>query len=339
MVKRSRAGIFLGLALLALPSVAFADATSDGEAAASETEHPWCTPEVATLHVSSGGVASGGVASGGVDSASGTTPVCTYTPDKLAEGPRTLVVFLHGLTAAGSDWQYAFQKAGMRIADSKGFTVLMPRGRRGIGPKGSEDNWAWPTGSSAQLSVESDVLAEWASAQAKLEEKSGAKFDRVWVFGFSNGAYYAASLAARGRLANDGDASSPQKHVVASGYAVFAGGSGASYLSASAKNVTDRPRFFVAWGGQDPAHGDQEELAHMLHDLGWPMKSSPAPKAGHTATDKQLAEAVAFLGGETDPDKTVPKKTAAPQRDKKATKKTAKKSKSKKTKTKKKGKG
>ncbi len=311
----SRAGIALGLALLALPSVAWADGVVSGEASG-EAEHPWCTPEVATLEVSSG------------------SPVCTYTPEKLADGPKTLVIFLHGLTAAGSDWQYAFQKAGMRIADSKGFTVLMPRGRRGIGPKGSEDNWAWPTGSSAQLTVESDVLAEWASAQAKLEEKNGAKFDRVWVFGFSNGAYYAASLASRGRLTSDGDAS----HPVASGYAVFAGGSGASYLSVSAKNVADRPRFFVAWGGQDPAHGDQEELAHMLHDLGWPMKSSPAPKAGHTATDKQLAEAVAFLGGETDPDKTVPKKTAEPQRDKKSKpKKTAKKSKSKKTKKKSKG--
>lgn len=76
----------------------------------------------------------------------------------------------------------------------------------------------------------------------------------------------------------------------------------------------------------------------MLHDLGWPLKTSPAPKAGHTATDKQLADAVAFLSGETEPDKTVPKKTASPQRNKKS-KKTAKKSKTSKTKKpKKKGK-
>ena len=34
-----------------------------------------------------------------------------------------------------------------------------------------------------------------------------------------------------------------RQHIVASGYAVFAGGSGASYLSVSAKSVTDRPRF------------------------------------------------------------------------------------------------
>lgn len=295
-------GAGLALGALVAPSVARADDDAD---------HPWCAPEVSSLSNS----------------------VCTYTPEKIADGPKTLVIFLHGLTSAGSDWQYAFQRAGKRIADSKGFTVIMPRGRLGVGPGNATDTWAWPTAQGNQTTTEGEILAEWATAQSELEAKNGAKFDRVWVFGFSNGAYYAASLASRGRLAMDGD----DKHPVASGYAVFAGGSGASYMSATAKNVTDRPRFFVAWGGQDPAHGDQEELAHMLHDLGWPLKTSPAPKAGHTATDKQLADAVAFLSGETDPDKTVPKKTASPQRDKKkSTKKTAKKSKSKKSKTKKK---
>ncbi|MFO0613750.1 MAG: PHB depolymerase family esterase [Polyangiaceae bacterium] len=287
----SRGGILLGLAIAVAPSIALAE---DGD-------HPWCAPELSTLSNS----------------------VCTYTPEKIAEGPKTLVIFLHGLTSAGSDWQYAFQRAGMRIADSKGFTVIMPRGRLGIGPGNAMDTWAWPTAQGNQATTESELLEEWATAQSELEAKAGSKFERVWVFGFSNGAYYAASLAARGRLASDGDS----KHPVASGYAVFAGGSGASYLSVTAKNVEDRPRFFVAWGGQDPAHGDQEELAHMLHDLGWPLKTSPAPKAGHTATDKQLTEAVAFLGGETDPDKTVPKITAKPQRTSKS--KTAKKSKSK----------
>lgn len=302
-------GWILGAALVSLACARSTVALADDATTTGEADHPWCAPEVSTLSAS----------------------VCSYTPEKIAEGPKTLVIFLHGLTAAGSDWQYAFQRAGMRIADSKGFTVIMPRGRLGVGPGQAMDTWAWPTSQVGQSSVEGELLAEWSEAQAALEVKNGAKFDRVWVFGFSNGAYYAASLAARGRLsvdpaAADGDA----KHPVASGYAVFAGGSGASYLNASAKSVTDRPRFFVAWGGQDPAHGDQEELAHMLHDLGWPMKSSPAPKAGHTATDKQLAEAVAFLSGETDPDKTVPKKTAKPQRTNK--KKTAKKSKSKKPK-------
>lgn len=295
------AAIAIGVGLA--PTVARADDAGD---------HPWCAPEVSAL--------------------AGASSVCTYTPEKLADGPRTLVIFLHGLTSAGSDWQYAFQRAGKRIADAKGFTVLMPRGRLGVGPNNAMDTWAWPTAQGNQTTTEAEILAEWSAAETELETKSGQKFERVWVFGFSNGAYYAASLAARGRLSQDGDAN----HPVASGYAVFAGGSGASYLNATAKNVSDRPRFFVAWGGQDPAHGDQEELAHMLHDIGWPLKTSPAPKAGHTATDTQLSEAVAFLSGETDPDKTVPKKTASPQRTKKS-KKTAKKSKKSKT-TKKKGK-
>jgi predicted esterase len=231
----------------------------------------WCAPELESL----------------------SNDVCTFASSKPASGPRTLVIFLHGVTEPGSGWQWTFQRAAARIADSRGLTVIMPRGRRGNGPKGMEDWWTWPTSQVAQEKIESDIIAEWAAAQTELETKAGQKFERVWVFGFSNGAYYATSLAMRGRLGSDGD----PKHPVANGFAAFAGGSGASYLKAAGKQTKDRPPFFVGWGGKDPAHGDQEELAEMLKDLSWPSKAEGAKKAGHTATDKQLDDAVAFLSG------------------------------------------
>lgn len=231
----------------------------------------WCAPELESL----------------------SNDVCTFQSSHPSSGPRTLVIFLHGVTEPGSGWQWTFQRAAARIADSRGLTVIMPRGRRGNGPKGMEDWWTWPTSQAAQEKIEGEILAEWAGAQTELETKMGQKFERVWVFGFSNGAYYATSLAMRGRLAADGDA----KHPVANGYAAFAGGSGASYLKVAGKQTKDRPPFFVGWGGKDPKHGDQEELAEMLKDLHWPSKSEGAKKAGHTATDKQLTDAVAFLGG------------------------------------------
>jgi len=274
-----------------------AAAPSSAPSAAPADESAWCAPELTTLK----------------------NDVCSFTPADVPSGPRTLVIFLHGVTEPGSNWQWTFQRAAMRIATSKGFSVITPRGRRGIGPKGMEDWWTWPTAETAQQKVESDLLAEWTEAKEELEAKSGAKFERVWIFGFSNGAYYATSLAMRGRLADDGDA----KHPIADGYAAFAGGSGASYLKLAAAKTKTRPRFFVGWGGKDPKHGDQEELAAMLHDLGWPSKSDPAKNAGHTATDRQLSDAVAFLSGKeiepTPEPAATPSKMTARAHSKKAT--------------------
>src|SRR5687767_11195861 len=48
---------------------------------------------------------------------------------------RTLVIFLHPLVGAGSNWQWDQQRLFARLAEASGFSVLMPRGRLGIGPK------------------------------------------------------------------------------------------------------------------------------------------------------------------------------------------------------------
>jgi predicted esterase len=284
--------------------------TSDAKAADADR---WCAPELESL----------------------SNDVCTFASSHPSSGPRTLVIFLHGVTQPGSGWQWTFQRGAARIAEARGLTVIMPRGRRGHGPKGMEDWWTWPTSQKAQQAIEAEILAEWAGAERELETKLGQKFERVWVFGFSNGAYYATSLAMRGRLAADGD----PNHPVADGYAAFAGGSGASYLKAAGKVTKDRPPFFVGWGGKDPKHGDQQELAEMLKDLRWPSKSEGAKKAGHTATDRQLTDAVAFLGGrESSATSEAAADSDAAEGDKPAShpKKTASKSKSKKKKKQKK---
>ncbi len=209
--------------------------------------------------------------------------VCAFTPKQAAAGPRTLVIFLHGVVKPDTQWQWAQQRGAARAAEAHGFTVLMPRGRAGIGPKGMESWWSWPTAASAQARVEDELVGEWRAARGALESRSGAPFERVWVFGFSNGAYYATSLAMRGRLAD------------ADGFAVFAGGSGASYLEKSGQAQKRRAPFFVAWGERDPAHGDQVKLAKLLRRLRWPSKSEGAKRAGHAMTDKQVTDAVQFL--------------------------------------------
>jgi predicted esterase len=237
---------------------------------------PWCAPDLVTLP----------------------GDVCAHVPGKEANGPRTLVIFLHGVILPDSGWQWAQQRGAARMGAAHGFSVIMPRGRRGIGPKGMEDWWTWPTSAAAQKTLEDALVNEWNAARAELEKRSGKPFERVFVFGFSNGAYYATSLAMRGRLPVDG-------------YAVFAGGSGAAYLEKTGAHTKPRPRFFVAWGGKDPAHRDQEALARMLQRLRWPAKAMGVRRAGHTMTDAQVAAAVRFLAGAAETAKGATKKRAA----------------------------
>ncbi|MGK3985747.1 hypothetical protein WME99_22055 [Sorangium sp. So ce136] len=217
--------------------------------------------------------------------------VCAALPAKEAPGPRVLVIFLHGVVQPDSGWQWAQQRGAARAGARRGVAVLMPRGRRGIGPRAvprsassMEDWWCWPTSAAAQAAHEDALLAEWDTARAELERRAGGRFERVLVFGFSNGAYYATSLAMRGRLQVDG-------------YAAFAGGSGARHLERSGAQTKLRVPVFVGWGGKDPAHKDQVALARMLRRLKWPSKSLGKPRAGHAMTDDQVDEALDFLIG------------------------------------------
>lgn len=195
---------------------------------------------------------------------------------------RTLILFLHSLVPAGSSWQWEQQRTVLRMAEARGFAALMPRGRRGIGPGRLPDTWAWPTSASAQNQLEDDLIAEWASARAELERRQGARFERLYVFGFSNGAYYTSSLALRGRLEE------------ADGYAAFSGGAGGKYASVLGARTSRRVPIFIGYGTRDPAHNDMRTLAKTLSLLGWRHRVK-AEDVGHTVTDTQLRFAIAYL--------------------------------------------
>jgi predicted esterase len=209
--------------------------------------------------------------------------VCAFVPDAAAKGSRTLVIYLHGVIQPDTTTQWLQQRAAARVGAKYGFTVIMPRGRRGIGPKTMEQWWTWPTSVDARFANEDALVAEWTAARAALEQKAGKPFERVYVFGFSNGAYYATSLAMRGRLDVDG-------------YALFAGGSGAAYHETEAKQAKRKAPIAVAWGEGDPSHEKQKDLAKLLRRLRWPSKALGRRRAGHAMTDEQVEEALAFLG-------------------------------------------
>ena len=208
--------------------------------------------------------------------------MCFHAPAHAgaSEHP-VLVLFLHSLVAVKSDWQWEQQRVLTSAADRHGFSVLMPRGRAGLGPRRAGDVWAWPTSPATQAEVEEELIAEWVAARKQIEARTGQPFERLLVFGFSNGAYYASTLALRNRLAADG-------------YGVFAGGSGGKYASVLGSRATRRAPIFIGYGTKDPAWRDMASLADTLKKLGWRHQVKADP-VGHLVTEAQLAAAMRFL--------------------------------------------
>lgn len=226
--------------------------------------------------------------------------VCYAKGPASPAGKRTLVVFLHGLTKVGSGWQYNPQKGLMRAGKRLGFSLLAPRGRVGLGDKADKDETiAWPT---SNRTVEDEVVSEWMEAKALIEKREGAPFDEVFVLGFSNGAYFASSLALRGRLDVDG-------------YGIFAGGSAGKGTVASSKNVKNRRPVFLAIASKDETTAKKaKELRKALKELKWPHESMSKP-VGHTIADEQLDKSIPYLRSQ----KADGKSEGSPDADKKKT--------------------
>ncbi|MBX3182392.1 MAG: hypothetical protein KIT72_08915 [Polyangiaceae bacterium] len=236
---------------------------SDPDQAPSEADQHWCAPELRRLELSCDDCA-----------------VCAFELGSK-EPTDTLVIFLHGVVKGDSGWQHNQQRALVRAARANGFDLLAPRGRRGVGPKDMERWWTWPTRSALQAEHEPSLFLEWREARALLETGREA-YKRVLLIGFSNGAYYASSLALRGAFE-------------ANGYATLAGG-GANYLEQRARGVKQRPPIYVGYGLKDTsARKDADGFGKLLKRLGWPHQVKARPKVGHSMTDAQLAEALRFL--------------------------------------------
>ena len=245
--------------LAALCSALLTGALPSGARAENKPEPtPWCAPELEVIQ----------------------DRVCAITPEADSSN-RTLVIFLHSLVGVSSSWAWEQQRLMARMAKTYGLSALIPRGRPGFGPGRDPKVLAWPTAKELQDPHEAALLAEWTAAREELEKRKG-KFDRVLVFGFSNGAYYATSLALRGRLDVDG-------------YGVFAGGSGGKYSRLLAASAKRRVPIFIGYGTLDKAHRDQRELGKLLHELRWPHRVK-AERIGHTVSDSQIRGALRFLG-------------------------------------------
>jgi predicted esterase len=207
--------------------------------------------------------------------------VCYFEPES-AEPVKRLAIFLHGLVKVGSDWQHNQQRSAARVARQNGFAVLMPRGRVGAGSQKFADQWNWPTSVAGREQYEREVLDEWSAARAAVEQRRGLPFERLYVLGFSAGAYYAASLALGNRFQADG-------------FGVFAGGGAAKDTARHLRRMRSRTPIYVGWGMKDSARHDPERLAKALKTAGWPHKASGRRGVGHAMTDSQVRDAIAFF--------------------------------------------
>jgi predicted esterase len=236
--------MFVAVALLTVPTKAHAEERTANAA--------WCGAESETLP----------------------GDVC-YVDGRTKGARRTLVIWLHGVIPTNTTWSWNHQHMLRRVAKQHGIELLFPRGVAGKGLYG------WPGTPKAQEESEQALIDQWMGAKERLEQRENRPFDEVYIFGFSSGAYFASSLAMRGRVNVDG-------------YAVFAGG---QPMAAPSEHPAHSAPVFVGVCANDrttAAHS--RAFAGSLAAAGISRMVSEQ-KIGHDLSEVHFAQALAYLRG------------------------------------------
>jgi predicted esterase len=186
---------------------------------------------------------------------------------------RTLVIFLHGAIAKNTTWSWNHERMMMKLAKAHNIEILFPRSP--TTPAG----YVWPGRVETQEQVEQQLIDNWMSAKTSLEKRDNRPFDEVFVMGFSSGAYYASSLAMRGRLDVDG-------------YAVFAGGQ--PMPRATTPTYHFSPVFVGVCSADETTAAHSRAFAGSLTAAGIP-RSVSEQNVGHGLSDVHFRQALGFL--------------------------------------------
>lgn len=207
---------------------------------------------------------------------------CVALPERFAT-PASLVIHVHGMIASDA-LPTAEQAMLLAAARAHGFAVLFPRGKAGLcgWEPTVEGNLCWPTKQHSVDESGPEILAGWAERQARAEEIAGVRFERRYLFGFSNGGYFVAFLSVEGRFPIDGAG------VVGAGRTAVD-----ETLSGSA-----HPPFYLAVGDQEAVvtRQDADNLAHVLTLRGWPLTYVIHPGGVHQLHESDFASAWAAWG-------------------------------------------
>ncbi|MBX3191885.1 MAG: hypothetical protein KF819_33145 [Labilithrix sp.] len=211
-----------------------------------------------------------------------------YVLPKLAEGkPRRLLVYLHGIVPPlpTSTQKHTVHTIVMQASTRAGAAAIVPRGRRGIGPSGAKDWYAWPTAPATHAQHAAAIIARWIELKKKVEERAGAPFERTYLAGSSNGAYFIAALSMRSDLDEGGFA--------VDGFGAMSGGSAAGKSAAALTGKTPRP-YYVGFGTyDDETKVNAKSLVAVLTAAAWPLRVAEHA-VGHGAKEIYLDEAFAF---------------------------------------------
>lgn len=204
--------------------------------------------------------------------------VC-YVDGRTNGARRTLVIWLHGVIAKNTTWSWNHQRMLRRVAKQHGIELLFPRGVAG------DSLYAWPGTLQAQEKNEQALIDEWMNAKRILEQRDSRPFDDVYVFGFSSGAYFASSLAMRGRVDVDG-------------YAVFAGGQPMAPVATAALRFS--PVFVGVCADDKTTAQHSRAFAGALRSAGIPRMVSEQ-NVGHDLSEVHFAQALRFLRSKSAP--------------------------------------
>jgi predicted esterase len=201
--------------------------------------------------------------------------VCHIAGTPSPDGRRTLVIFLHGVIAKNTMWQWLQERGVARSAKLLHFEAIVPQAP-GVGPDAA-GGYAWPGGHGAKGTDEDALIRGWTRARRQLEERNGHPFDEVYVVGFSSGAYFATSLAVRAKLDVDG-------------YVVLAGGS----PNEPPPGARHTPVFVGVCAKDRASAPAARELGHLLAARGWATRIDEQP-VGHGVNDVHMVHALGWL--------------------------------------------
>ncbi|MBX3204453.1 MAG: hypothetical protein KF764_05260 [Labilithrix sp.] len=246
------AGVVGALALTPKPSEA---AAAKGARAAKKATgpSPWCAPEVEALP----------------------GDVCYLDGDSTGQPRRTLVIFLHGAIAKNTNWSQNHERMLLRLAKATGIEVLFPQSPL------TQVGYVWPGAVEKQEATEKELIDGWMAAKRLVEKRSSRPFDDVFVMGFSSGAYFASSLAMRGRLDVDG-------------YAVFAGGQPMGARTSPVERFA--PVFVGVCADDATTAAHSRAFAGSLASAGIPRAVVEQP-VGHGLDHVHFTSALAYLRG------------------------------------------
>lgn len=213
---------------------------------------------------------------------------CVAVPSTPLRSPAEVLFYFHGITpplkesAQKTTVQTTVKNASIRA----GVVGVVPRGRRGIGPADAKDWWAWPTSSDAHAKLAREIVDTMKRVKSRLEALAGITFERTYLAGSSNGAYFLTALALRGDL--------ERFDLAVDGVGAMSGG-GTGGVPVSALADKKPVPIYVGFGTHDDeTKKNAAGLVTLLTTARWPHKRAEHA-VGHGAREIYLDEAFAFF--------------------------------------------